>query len=207
MNTFNKSKQKPKTAKIVAGLLPNDPHIEFGAIKDTKKVIWLQHGGVHRFEDLSDKNFKTLQLFYLDDRGAQRYFHRHQEANMPITFRRKVELYIYYMCGQLDGTPDLVDGKLNFSENFRETRDCVSLNFDAKHITIDGVKLTSREIRIIDFMKDDLKDDAIASELKNRNGKKGIATSTFNSHKKNLFDKVGVGTRNALVQKATAEGI
>lgn len=207
MNTKNKSKASHQTAQIVAGLLPNDPNIEFFSIEKDKKVDWLQHGAVHHFEDLSDKNYKVLQKYYLMDHGAQKYFHTEREAGNPLTFIRKVELYIYYMCGQLDGTPDLVDGILNFSENFRDIPNCPSLLFDMKFLTIDDVVLTSREIRMIDFMKEDLPDKAIACQLANRDGSKGITQSTYDFHKKNLFHKVGVQTKTALLQRVNESRI
>lgn len=207
MITNNKSKQINPAAQIVAGLLPSDPHIEFVGLHQTKTIIWLQHGAAHRFEDLSNKNYLIVQKYYLTDKGAIQYFHRYREQGLPISFRRKVELYIYYMCGELDSTPDLVDGVLNFSENFRESKNCPSLKFDKKFITIGGVRLTSREIRMIDFMKEDLPDKAIAASLQNRDGSTGITESTYNFHRHNLYQKVGVQTKTALLQKANEERI
>ena len=198
----NKSNKNQLTAQVVAGLLPNDSGIEFVGVHENKTILWLQHGCTREFKDLSGSNYITLWQYYDKDQGAKAFLN---QPNIPLN--RQVELYIYYMCGAVDATPDLVDGILNFSENFRTSESCPSLHFDNKQITIGDVVLSSREIRMIDLMKQDLPDKTIASELQNRNGSKGISVPTFDFHKKNLLQKTNMHTRTGLVQAAINEGI
>lgn len=204
MITETKTKKKMTGGQIVAGLLPGDSRIEFIGENKTKSVIWLQHGCARKWEDLSQEIYQILESALFNDHGAMEYFTDYVENGVYIKMERKVELYIFYMCGLADGTPDLVDGILNFSENYRSSSNCPSLGFDQKEITIEGKALNDRELRIIDLMKEDLPDKAIAAEIPNRDGSKGITESTYNHHRQRLYEKVGVHSRAGLLQKVNA---
>lgn len=200
MITENKSK-KNQSVKI-AGLLPKDDRIEFAGIHETKEVLWMRNGNVHRWEDLPNDLYGEIWKVYHKDKGAR------AELQQPgVSLDRQIELYIYYMYGDIDSTPDMVNGKLQPSENFRCTENCISLGFDNKTIDIDGVELTAREIKIVDMIKADMPDKAIAAELPNRNGKKGISIPTYNIHKRNLFHKIRAKSRVETVVKSLNAGI
>lgn len=51
ITTVNKITKKPYKSQIVAGLLPTDSNIEFGGIKDTKEVFFVQNGKTHQFSE------------------------------------------------------------------------------------------------------------------------------------------------------------
>ena len=109
-------------------------------------------------------------------------------------------LYTYYCYGDLDNTPDIKDGALQPAENYRHERDCISLQFDSKEITINGIPLKPREIRMIDSFSQEDKDEIVAIEL-------GIVRNTLNQHKKSLFQKARVASKIGLMVKVFEERI
>lgn len=185
-----KSTEIPTHIQHVAGFFPNDSRVEFIGSKTTKTVYFIQNGKTKHFSELDYENLKLLKHLYADSPKAQKYLSDITEDRM-----RQLELFTYYMYGQLDGTADIDNGVLSESENFREKRDCPSLKWNAKHITIDGYELTSRELLITDLFHEDLKDEAIAMTL-------GIAHSTLDGIKRQLFKKVNVQTKTAYMLKA-----
>jgi len=200
ITTINKSTKK--TIAICAGISPSDHSLEFIGIRKTKQVLWLQNGCTHRFEDLPGTYYQLLFKAYYQDKSARNILN---DQNRSL--ERQIELYTYYMFGDFDSIPDMLDGKLNFSENFRDTENCISLKFDNKEITIGSTVLNSRDVQIIDLIKQDLPDKEIASKLPNRNGKKGVSQQTLDFHKRNLFKKIGVQTKVGLVTKTLNAGI
>ena len=202
MINMNKSNKNQAPVQIVAGLLPSDSAIEFIGIQETQTVIWVQHGCAREFKDLAAENYMICWQSYHKDMGARSILQQPYRS-----LERQVELYIYYMCGAVDGVADLKNGKLNFSENLRTSKNCISLKFDYKHITIGGKKLTDRELTIIDYIKEDLPDKMIAGLLINKSGKVGVSQSTYDFHKRNLFNKIGVKTKPALMMAVMQHGI
>jgi DNA-binding CsgD family transcriptional regulator len=174
----------------IAGVMPNDSNIEFIGIRKTKEVLWLQNGSNHYFKDLPTKFYDLLKSAYQADDKAVDYI-----SSLTDNEQRQVEIYTYYMYGEVDGTPDIANGKLSSSENYRDKQNCPSLNFSSKNLNIDDHILTDRQITIIDLIGKDMPDKAIADEL-------GISTKTLDFHKHNLFKAVGVQTRVSLIKKA-----
>lgn len=173
----------------IAGLMPYDSNIEFVGIRKTKQVLWLQNGSNHYFSDLPVEHYNLLKTSYLKDHKARRFLEAVSD-HLP----RQVELYTYYMYGEVDGTPDISNGKLSESENFRDTRNCPSLLWNSKNINIGSHVLTSKQLVIIDFMLiQDLPDKAIASAL-------GISHKTLDFHKHKLYKAVGVSTKMELLK-------
>lgn len=190
----NKSTKTQHTAQI-AGVHPGDNNMEFVGEKSTQQVLWIQNGHALPFEFLPRKIYRNCQQQYLNDGPAVEQLNK-----LNVSEERKVELYIYHLYGDLDTTPDVINEELQPSENFRHTKTCNSVNWDTKWITMNGVALTNRDLRIIDFLIEGLPDKAIAAEL-------GISTSTFDFHKRNLYKKTGVQCKIELVIKALKQHI
>ena len=179
----------------IAGLMPYDSNIEFVGSKKTMQVFWIQNGRTLEWQHLPRWAYNICKRHYLKDKKAMDYL---KEFNVNID--RQVEMYIYHLYGDLDYTADILSGKIQPSENFRHTADCCSINWDHKRITIDGVPLTSRDLKIIDLTKDGLPDKAIANEL-------GITQSTLDFHKRNLFEKTGVHCKTELIIKVITQHV
>lgn len=177
------------TAQI-AGIMPNDPNIEFMAVRMSMQVLWLQNGRANYFSDLPMQYFLLLKAAYLRDHNAQQFLN--DVTDEPT---RRIELYTYYMYGELNGTPDIIDGQLAASENFRHSINCPSLLWETKTMRIGDHTLTPRQLTIIDLIGKDYPNKTIADKL-------GIALSTYDFHATNLFNAVGVTNKTALLQKA-----
>jgi len=100
------------------------------------------------------------------------------------------------MYGEVDATPDITNGKLSASENFRDIRNCPSLLWNSKNINIGSHILTPRQLIIIDcILLQNLPDKAIASVL-------GISHKTLDFHKSNFFKAIGVTNKMELQKVA-----
>ncbi len=187
MNNTYKTKEMPAYRQI-AGVMPNDSNIEFAGVRKSKTVIWLQHGSSHYFSDLPTEYYDLLKKSYLKDHKAVKFL-----SIVTDIQHRQVELYTYYMYGELDGTPDIENGKLASSENFRDIKNCPSLLWNSKNINIGNHILTPRQLIIIDLIGNDLPDKAIAAAL-------GVSQKTLDFHKANLYKAVGVKTKTALLK-------
>ena len=172
----------------VAGLLSGDYNIEFIGIKETKKVLFLRNGKTYQWEELPKSIFDKCKKKYKEDEVAQEQLSKYEP-------NRQVELYIYHLYGDLDYSPDVLNGELTESENFRHSQHCESLQWKSKWITIGSTVLKDRDLTIIDCVKKDYPDKMIADVL-------GITQSTFDYHKKKLFRKLNVHTKTGLIVKA-----
>ena len=202
MNDKSKLLQGP-AQHLIAGLVTGSEDIEFYGIPETKEVRWLQNGQDHAFEDLSPRHFTMLLNAYMCDSPARRLLERITDSNgrkVKLDVTRQVMLYTYYCYGDLDCVPDIKDGALQPPENYRHERECISLEFASKNITINGIPLKLREIRMIDSFSQEDKDEIVAIEL-------GIKRQTLNKHKKELFEKSGVFTKIGLMVKVFEERI
>ena len=185
---INKDKfteKRPPTQ--VAGLLPEDSNIEFYAVTENKRVVWLQNGRTLDWHYLPEWIFKLCKNQYKKDIKAVEDL-----SQITTNLNRQVELYVYYLYGDLDCTADILNGQLTASENFRETKNDASLSWNYKHITMGEAILTQRDIQIIDMILENLPDKAIASKM-------NIAHSTFDFHKRNLFKRANVGNKQELI--------
>ncbi len=182
-----------KIKDAIPGLLPWDDDIEFVGVRDTMEVLWLRYGATHYFKDLPDNIYRQLEQKYLSDQPAVQYI-----SGLSDDLRRQVELYTFFLYGDVDHIPDWSSGKLGETENFRISPECPSVDFANKHFTLRGNPVTPRELRIIDLFRREYTDSAIAEEL-------GIHIQTFYYHKKKLFKKAGVQTRAGLINIANSE--
>lgn len=190
----NKSTTKPNNLQALpAGMSPNDANIEFVGQRDTKKVIWFQYGKAHTWAELTPENYDACEELFLTDIEAVKTLPNYYK-DAADNVNRLTELYIYHMYGGCDQTPDMVNGALQPCENFRDHKDCLSLDFNNKFIDIEGIHLSQRDLKIIDMSLDNIPDKVIADAL-------GISHSTFDFHKKNLFTKLGCDSKVSLVVK------
>lgn len=197
-NLFRQSAQH-----LIAGISKNDMGIEFYGFPETKTVEWIQNGHSHEFKELSPAHFSILATAFNTDFSARMILDElldDKGERLNLSFKRKVELYTYYMYGGLDATPDLIDATLADSENYRHEKNCISLGFDKKKIRLRGVCLKRREIQMIDLMEEDLKDEVIAGEM-------NIAKSTYDQHKRALFNKTGLHTKTALMIQSVRDRV
>lgn len=181
--------------KRVAGTLPHDCDIEFIGIPKTKEVIWFQFGNQHAFSQLPDDIFKKLAEKYHSDPVAVEDI-----TGLTWDYDRQVEIYTYYVYGDADFTPDVINGVLQPSENYRHQLDCISLKWLTKNITINGEVLNNRELLICDMLLENYTDKVMADEL-------NIALPTLDHHKRNLYKKAGVNNKAAFIIKLFNERI
>jgi len=186
MINISKITKKTNTAQI-AGLLPNDSNIEFFGHKSTKSVFWLSKGKVQPWSKLPNFMFQLCLNQLNNDKTALNYL-----QNLEIDLNRQVELYIYHLYGDLDAMPDIFKGQLTISENFRDENNTPALLWETKRITLNGKKLTPRDLKIIDFILNDVPDKAIASEMK-------ITQPTLDFHKRNLYKRAHVVGKTSLI--------
>ena len=182
---------------IVAGLnLRNPDDVEFFGILKNRTTQFLQAGKVHYFKQLAPKYYVLLLNKMYADRPAIDYFRELElRTGIKISTTRKVELYTYYLYGSLDHKPDIVDGILQPSENFREQLDCPSLSFSGKDMTIDGQRLTLRDLKIIDMSARACTNFEIAMEL-------GIAESSLDTYVRKLFKRTNTNCKLGLVSQS-----
>lgn len=191
----------PNPQHLIAGIQKNDSSIEFFGIHEKMEVRFLQNGKTHLFRELKKEDlFLVIKAFEADRKAVEILHNLTNPDKTPanLSYARKLELYVYFCYGNLNHTPDIVDGVLSKPENYRHRRDCISLQFKHKCLCINGQALKPREVIMIDLFSDDLKDDVVALEL-------GITTTTLNQHKRELFDKAGVQTKTALMIKAAKD--
>lgn len=174
----------------IAGLLPNDNSIEFYGVRQTKQVIWLQNGCSRYFQDLPVQFYALLKTAYLKDHKAQNFL-KEITSHLP----RQVELFTYYMYGELNPTPDIINGVLGPAENFRDKEACPSLLWDSKTMKIGTHELTPRQLLIIDLMAKGLADKQIAPIM-------GIAVTTLDNHKQNLFKSINAYSKYDVLRLA-----
>ena len=110
--------------QLPAGVAPNDHNIEFVGCRDNKTVIWLQRGHSNSFNNLPQNIYSALEELFLTDQSAFKVI-INLFPKESHNIRRLVEIYTYYMYGDLDKTPDVIDGCLQDSENYRHSKYCL----------------------------------------------------------------------------------
>lgn len=179
----------------VAGLHSTDTNSEFVGVPETLEVIWLYQGRNYPWASIPKWVYRLCQKKYLSDPIATE-----QLGSLPISQDRQIELFIYHSYGSIDTKADIIDGELQPSENYRHSKNCPSLEWATKNMTIEGVILNDRELFIIDCYKEDVPDKMIAFQL-------GITESTLNTHKRNLATKIGAQSKMGVLVKSLKEGI
>jgi hypothetical protein len=136
------------------------------------------------------KYFNLVKNKYLKDHQAFAFI-----SEIHENLKDQIEMYTYYLWGDLDSIPDINNGVLSDCENFRDQRNCPSLLWNSKTITIDNYILTPRDLAMIDMMADDYKDSVIAGAVK-------VSVSHYDGLKRKLFIATKTQTKTALVLKA-----
>lgn len=190
----SKSTTQNHFTQLPAGVAANDHNIEFVGCKDTKTVIWLQRGHSNTFENLPEHLYSALEELFLTDHEAVKIL-PNWFPEAADSLPRLVEIYTYYMYGDLDTKADVIDGKLQHCENFRDGKNCISLQFKFKDIDVNGLALHQRDIIALDAFAEGIPDKTIAHML-------NITLPTFDFHKRNLFKKLGVNSKPEAVAKA-----
>jgi hypothetical protein len=164
-------------------------------IQGKKSTLWLRNGTTHYFTDLPAAAYNLLKEAYLLDHPAVAFI-----SKIHAELKDQVELYAYYMWGDVDDTPDIANGVLSESENFRDKRDCPSLVWNSKNITIDRYILTPRNLVMIDMMSDGYKDSVIAEAI-------GVCHSHYDKLKRDLFTYTNTDNKTSLVLKAKTQKV
>lgn len=191
---MDKFTQNPLIHQIPAGILLGDKRTELFGCRTTKKVYALTNGQTISFEDLNPKKRALIFEKLLSDEAAINDL-KHLNQSEAI------ERFAFCIYGAADHEPDFCeDGQLKEADNFICSKNCQCLKWKSKNITIDGNKLTPREIQIVTLLASDKPDKQIANELK-------ITESTLNTHKKHLFEKFNVLSKSGLITKAISNKI
>ncbi|UOX32394.1 LuxR C-terminal-related transcriptional regulator [Flavobacterium sediminilitoris] len=189
---------KFKTSQLIhqipAGLLVGDNSTELFACRETKKVYALSNGKTMPFEKLEPKKISLLFEKLLDDEKALNDL-KH------LSQQEAIEQFAFCIYGAADHFPDFdLNGNLSEADNFICSNDCQCLKWKSKTITVDGQKLTPRQIQIIQLLASDYPDKQIADTL-------SISESTLNTHKAQLFSKFSVSSKTGLIKKAIEQKI
>ncbi len=191
---MNKFTTKTVIHQIPAGLLIGDKATELFGCRETKKVFALSDGKTISFNELNP--IKRAQIFekLLSDNVAF-------DDLKHLTQNEAIEQFAFCVFGAADHEPDFCsDGQLKEADNFICSNNCQCLKWNSKNITIEGNKLTPREIEIVTLLASDKPDKQISDEL-------GVTESTLNTHKKNLFEKFNVASKSGLITKAITNKI
>lgn len=191
MNKFN---QNQVIHQIPAGLLISDKSTEVFGDRNTKKVYALSEGKTIPFSELHPVKRALIFEKLLDDEVAIADL-----KNLSQT--EAIEQYAFCMYGAADHIPDFDSkGNLKPAENFICSTNCRCLKWKSKCISINGNRLTPRQLEIVTLFASDLPDKQIANKLH-------ITESTLDTHKHNLFEKFGVNSKTGLITKAISNKI
>ena len=198
MNSKSTTSQQ-HTQHLIAGLLPNDGNLEFFTVGNLQ-TKYIQNGKSRSWNELPIPLYAVCMNHYNKNERARTVLGAVKENGKLISRDRQLEIYMSLGWGSADGKPDMINGVLQEMENYRHSRNCISLRF--KQLRIDGKPLKPREIFMLDEMASEIDpiDQTIAMAMK-------ISRSTFNQHSRELKDKVGVNTKHALLMKAQREGV
>lgn len=175
--------------QIPAGLMIGDKSTELFGCRETKRVFALSDGKTIKFEELNPKKRALIFEKLLSDEVAIQDLKDLPQAEA-------IEHFAFCVYGAADHEPDFdCDGNLKKADNFICSNSCICLKWKSKNITIEGNKLTPREIEIVTLLASDKPDKQIADELE-------ITESTLNTHKRNLFEKFNVFSKSGLIIKA-----
>lgn len=191
---MDKFTTNPLIHQIPAGIMIGDTRTEMFGCRETKRVFALSNGKTITFEELNPTKRALIFEKLLSDEAAV-------QDLKELTQSEAIEHFAFCIYGAADHEPDFCeDGKLKDADNFICSNACKCLKWSSKNITIDGNKLTPREIEIVTLLASDKPDKQIADELE-------ITESTLNTHKKNLFEKFNVYSKSGLITKAITNKI
>jgi hypothetical protein len=171
MDKFSKI---PIIHQIPAGLMIGDTSTELFGCRETKRVFALSNGKTIKFEDLAPTKRALIFEKLLSDDAAI-------EDLKTLPQKDALERFAFCIYGAADHEPDFDEkGNLKQADNFICSNNCQCLKWQTKNITIEGNKLTPREIEIVTQIASDKPDKQIADDL-------NICESTLNTHKKTFL--------------------
>ena len=180
--------------QIPAGLMIGDTSTELFGCRETKRVFVLSNGQTIKFEELHPTKRALIFEKLLSDEVAIQDL-----KDLPQS--EAIERFAFCVYGAADHEPDFdCNGNLKQADNFICSNNCQCLKWESKNISIEGNKLTPREIEIVTLLASDQPDKQIDDEL-------GITESTLNTHKKHLFEKFNVYSKSGLITKAISNKI
>lgn len=183
---------------LPAGLLPSDLNIEIFADPDNfGKCYFVQHGFVQGFKELPVEVIPSLYEECFLDKVAIKAMRK-----MGVKDEDMVEQYNYCNRGKLDSTPDITTaGKLHkeFFDCGRRGQ-CIGEGKVCK-LTLNGIKITYRELQCLRHTVKGKDYKQIASEMGFRN------TLPVNSLMSRLREKFGAGSKAALIIMSQQLGI
>ena len=191
--------QSQNNHALPAGLLPEDCNIElFADPENFGKCYWLQYGHTRPFHELPIQVIVALYHELFIDRKAVKALNA-----MGITKDNEMlEHYNFCNRGKLDSTPDITtSGKLNkeFFDCGRRGQ-CPGEGKVCK-LTLNGIKLTYRELQCLRYTVKGKDYKQIASEMGFNN------TLPVNSLMSRLREKFGAGSKSALIIMSQQLGI
>ena len=186
---MNKFTTNPLIHQIPAGIIIGDYSTELFGDRETKKVYALSNGQTKHFEELEPlKRALIFEKLLSDDIAF--------EDLKNLSQSEALEKFAFCIYGAADHEPDFdLKGNLKKAENFICSNNCQCLKWNSKNISVDGNRLTPREIQVISLFASDKPDKQIADFLQ-------ISESTLSTHKQNLFEKFNVASKSGLITKA-----
>lgn len=191
---MDKFTTNPLIHQIPAGIMIGDKRTELFGCRETKRVFALSDGKTIPFQELNPIKRALIFEKLLSDEAAI-----NDLKELPQS--EAIEQFAFCIFGAADHEPDFCEnGKLKEADNFICSNNCKCLKWNSKNISIDGNRLTPRELEIVTLLASDKPDKQIADELE-------ITESTLNTHKKHLFEKFNVYSKSGLITKAITNKI
>lgn len=191
---MDKFTTNPLIHQIPAGIMIGDKRTEMFGCRETKRVFALSDGKTIPFQELNPIKRALIFEKLLSDEAAINDLKELPQAEA-------IERFAFCIFGAADHEPDFCEnGKLKEADNFICSNNCKCLKWNSKNISIDGNRLTPRELEIVTLLASDKPDKQIADELE-------ISESTLNTHKKHLFEKFNVYSKSGLITKAITNKI
>ena len=191
---MDKFTTNPLIHQIPAGIMIGDKRTELFGCRETKRVFALSDGKTIPFQELNPIKRALIFEKLLSDEAAINDLKELPQAEA-------IERFAFCIFGAADHEPDFCEnGQLKEADNFICSNNCKCLKWNSKNISIDGNRLTPRELEIVTLLASDKPDKQIADELE-------ITESTLNTHKKHLFEKFNVYSKSGLITKAITNKI
>lgn len=161
-----------------------DSSTEFFVSNSEMKII--QNGVILPFSQIS---FATIKIL---DEAIQADININLELHdlHPTSKLKRIEQFASCRFGGLDFVPDIKDGKLQEGEYHycSQRGKCKSEGILCKLPTYNGQKLSSQDIRLMQFLTTPLTNDVIASEMH-------LPMGSFHKAHRQLYDKLGIQTK------------
>jgi hypothetical protein len=172
-------------AKVYPGLLCNS--LEF--FKDGNMTRFFNEGRVKPFYELPSFYIQVIKEYIENNPEVERAL-MVMEPNSEI---KRLEKFCQCRFGGLDFNPDIKDGKLQEGDYWEcPVRDiCPAAGLVCVPLKYGGQVISAREIKLIKNLVTDLTNETIAEEM-------FMPLGTFHLHKKKLYNKLKIKTKQEL---------